>query len=158
MIEHGVLKNEICNRNGCAGIIEEHEKEGSCSCHIHPPCGYCTTDTAYCPVCDWHAGDDYKPTERSKEDKEREAEYYRKQIEEWQAARELFYKRYAGKEPIEKLEIRCEPHTHFSQKQIGVFPKGTKTREDILPLVVGTFGGRFTSFTDHNFSYIAYTD
>lgn len=51
----GVEKGDKCNRNGCAGIIEEGEKEGCCSCHINPPCSYCTTQTEYCPVCGWSA-------------------------------------------------------------------------------------------------------
>lgn len=48
----GFCEGEKCNRDGCAGIII-HEREGCCSCHINPPCGYCTDDGAYCPVCNW---------------------------------------------------------------------------------------------------------
>lgn len=54
----GTKKGEMCNRNGCTGIIEEGEKEGCCSCHINPPCSYCTTQTEYCPVCGWSAEDE----------------------------------------------------------------------------------------------------
>lgn len=56
--ELGFVKGEVCNRDGCNGIIDEHEKEGCCSCHINPPCGYCTTDTAYCPDCNWVSSND----------------------------------------------------------------------------------------------------
>ena len=44
MKDLGYFKGEKCNRNGCNGIIDEHEKEGECTCHINPPCSYCTTD------------------------------------------------------------------------------------------------------------------
>ena len=54
-MENGVFENEICNRNGCDGVIEAYEKEGCCSCHISAPCGYCTTQTEYCPKCGWSA-------------------------------------------------------------------------------------------------------
>src|ERR1035437_2315837 len=49
----GYLKDERCNRNNCDGIINEHPKEGCCSCHINPPCSFCTTANQYCPVCGW---------------------------------------------------------------------------------------------------------
>lgn len=58
--ELGIHKGETCNRNGCQGIIEEGEKEGSCSCHISPPCSYCTTQTEYCPECGWSAEEDQR--------------------------------------------------------------------------------------------------
>ena len=58
MNELGYFKGETCNRNGCKGIIEEHEKEGSCTCHINPPCTYCTTPSEYCPECGWDAEDE----------------------------------------------------------------------------------------------------
>ncbi len=158
-MELGVCKDDVCNRYGCIGIISEHEKEGGCSCHISPPCGYCTTDTAYCPVCEW-SGEEEKREYESKQlklSKEQE-DYYKKEREQFAAARELFYKRYRGEEPPEKLEIRHESHTHFSMKVIGVFPNKTETRESLLPKVRGTFGGRFERFGDYYFEYIAYTD
>jgi len=54
----GYTEGEICNRNGCQGIIEELDKDGSCSCHVsNPPCSYCCTNTGYCPECNWEAED-----------------------------------------------------------------------------------------------------
>lgn len=92
-IELGVIKGEQCNRDGCAGIIDEHEKEGSCSCHINPPCGYCTNDSAFCPVCDWQAGDD--PVEKiDPEVEKRNQEYYKRESEKWTANRNLFWQVY----------------------------------------------------------------
>lgn len=59
-IRFGTHEGEVCNRNGCNGIIEEGEKEGCCSCHINPPCSYCTTQTEYCPICGWSAEEDQR--------------------------------------------------------------------------------------------------
>ena len=152
----GNIKGEICNRDGCCGVIAEHEKEGCCSCHIHPPCSYCTTDTSFCPICNWEPSDDI--TLIDSEMQKRNQEYYQRENEKWQAARDLFYNRFNGKEPIPVLEIRTEAHTHFSQKVVGVFPAGTETKDTLLPKVKGTFGGRFTRLGTYNFEYIAYTD
>lgn len=155
-MEPGYLSGEICNRNGCEGVIAEHEKEGSCSCHINPPCSYCTTDTAYCPVCGWEPAEDIKPIDPEVE--KRNQEYYQKQQEEWKAAEEAFDRKYNGKEPVTELEIRSQGHTHFTMLKMGVFPAGTQTRESIEQIVKGSFGGRFTKFEETRFEYIAYTD
>jgi len=157
-LELGLIKGETCNRDGCTGIIDEHETNTSCSCHINPPCSHCVDDRNYCPECDWQGIDEQKQPAIDKEQQERNRQYYEKQNKEWEVARNLFYNRYAGKEAIEKLEMRHEPHTHFTQKVIGVFPKGTETQSSILPKVIGTFGGRFERWNDYSFSYIAYTD
>ena len=88
-------------------------------------------------------------------------DYYAQQRKEFDDERDLFYKKYRGEIPAEKLEIRSEGHTHFSMKKIGVFPKGSETYESLLPKVRGTFGGRFTTTINENsyrFEYIAYTD
>jgi len=50
--KEGVYKDEVCNRDGCKGIIAEHEREG-CSCHISAPCSGCCHSYEYCPECDW---------------------------------------------------------------------------------------------------------
>lgn len=154
----GYLKGDKCNRNECKGNIDEHDKDGSCRCHINPPCSYCTTDTAYCPECGWQPADDIKPVDPEIEKKNQE--YYRKENERWREQRELFYRKYNGAEPITELEMRTESHTHFSQKVIGVFPPNTETRTSLLPKVNGTFGGRWESFIPDrgSFSFIAYTD
>lgn len=155
-IELGYMTSETCNRNGCKGIIEEREKEGSCSCHSNPPCSHCVDDNHYCPECGWDGLNEQKAY--GKNTSKADIEYYQKEQREWEAQKNLFYKKYRGEEEITKLEMRTETHTHFSQKVIGVFPKGTETRESLLPKVKGTFGGRFERFTDHSFEYIAYTD
>lgn len=55
MTQKGLYKGEVCNRDGCKGIIDEKIVEGCCSCHIKPPCSYCTTPKEFCPECGWDA-------------------------------------------------------------------------------------------------------
>jgi len=50
---YGIAKGDICNRDGCTGVIDvEHEGDG-CLCHLHPPCSYCVSELHYCPECNW---------------------------------------------------------------------------------------------------------
>ncbi len=56
----GIEKGEVCNRDGCTGIIDEHEKEGGCSCHINPPCWYCVHDATFCPVCGYEGAEEQR--------------------------------------------------------------------------------------------------
>lgn len=51
--KHGYELHEICAEFGCFGIMEELEREGSCSCHTgNPPCPYCTDSIiAICSEC-----------------------------------------------------------------------------------------------------------
>lgn len=56
--EIGIFKGEVCNREGCDGIIDEHDSDYGCSCHINPPCSYCVDDRCFCPICDWSGRED----------------------------------------------------------------------------------------------------
>jgi hypothetical protein len=154
--EEGILKGEVCNRDGCTGIIDEHEKEGSCSCHINPPCGYCETDSAYCPSCGYEGREEQiQSYSISKE----QQESYNRQLKEWEDQRNAFYTLYRSREPAKELSMRTESHTHFSQKVVGVFPPGLDAGI-IREKAKGTFGGRFTRFDSEigRFEFIAYTD
>lgn len=51
----GYVFGEICNREGCKGVIDEYDRETECSCHINPPCASCTANRGYCPECGWEA-------------------------------------------------------------------------------------------------------
>jgi len=55
--EEGWEIGDICNREGCQGILDEDGDKymDSCSCHINPPCSRCTTNWAVCPECGWEA-------------------------------------------------------------------------------------------------------
>lgn len=51
----GYVTGDVCNRNGCNGVIQEYEKDCVCYCHINPPCSCCTTARGYCETCGWDA-------------------------------------------------------------------------------------------------------
>lgn len=133
-----------CYRNGCIGTISTDapaDHEHGCSCHINPPCGFCTTDWAHCDECGWKASDDdnYIPVP---------TEYAALYVMERVKPRPL--------DP-RKIDYRTTSHSNASQKVTGVYPDGV-TRAEVEARVCGTFGGRFTSFGNGKFEYIAYTD
>lgn len=131
----------ICGRKGCKGIIEEHSSDGGCSCHINPPCTYCTTPREFCETCGWEAEDDLVV--------QAEGTIYFVPAFHVEKVRRVL-------DPS-KIDYTISMHSNSSQKVEGVFPPGT-TREDVLARVKGTFGGRFEHFGGGKFSYIAYTD
>lgn len=142
-MNEGVINGEVCNRNGCTGIIEEHETDGGCSCHIKPPCSYCTTSREYCPECGWDGREEQIESESKKKT---------------YPAREFKAKTLPDLDRS-KINYIYKSHTHFSMIKEGVFPIGT-SRDDVRKVVNGTFGGRFTRFDENNgeFEFIAYTD
>lgn len=146
--QFGNCEGEICWRNGCQGVIADHEVE-NCSCHINPPCGSCAENRAYCPGCDWQGRDEVEqfngfiwkinPTDRS-------GAY------EWWKPRPL--------DP-RKIDWHSKSHTNSSMIKEGVYPQSEDKDADRLAvekLVRGTFGGRFKYFGDGRFEYVAYTD
>lgn len=150
----GIEKGEKCNRDGCGGIIDEHETDTSCSCHINPPCSHCVDSREFCPVCGWEGRDEQnKPVVTQSAQ-----EFYNKLMDEHDKRRDSFYLKFNGKANIDKLEMMLEEHTHFSQIVKGVFPTGTETKDSLLPKVIGSFGGRWRTFTENTFEYVAYTD
>jgi hypothetical protein len=71
----GYEECDICNRNGCTGIIREREKE-PCYCHTgNPPCSACTEPRAYCDECGW---DDKEEQIENENKRRREREEARK--------------------------------------------------------------------------------
>lgn len=156
----GYFKGEICNRNGCVGIIDEKLIDGCCSCHISPPCSYCTTAKEYCPECDWDAETEQQESESANVKNFLESgqrEHYENRWQKTHDKEQLFLQRYRGELPISEIDYRIQGHSSCSQKVIGFFPAGA-TRSQIEEKVKGTFGGRFASFNDRTFEYIAYTD
>lgn len=145
-VKFGEEEGETCWRNGCAGVIALKEKEEGCSCHINPPCHSCITPREHCPVCDWDA------------EEEEKAEYmngFRMKVADDAVRTIISYER----RPLDprKIDYHSMSHSNSSMKKVGVYPEGT-TRTQVEALVKGTFGGRFESFGDGKFSYIAYTD
>lgn len=162
-LEEGYSKGDTCNRDGCKGIIAEHESDGCCSCHINPPCSYCTTSREYCPECYWDGREeqiqsDNDRTEAYNKMKPLEA-HYNLAMDQEESHRDRILKRMSGKLPIVAIDWTYESHTHFSMIKFGVFPTGT-TREELVSKIKGTFGGRFEYFNPEKgtFRYIAYTD
>lgn len=149
MKDIGYEKGDICNRNGCIGIIDEHEKEGCCSCHINPPCSYCTEQSEYCLECGWEASEEQTPIVKY-------ASYndYLDRVRKHDIDLSLKMQK---KLPITEFDYRCEGHTHFSMKKEGVYPDGMTSKE-VYEKVKGSFGGRFTYFDNNVFKFIAYTD
>lgn len=152
-MEEGIFKGDICNRNGCRGIIDEHEKDGCCSCHINPPCGYCTTDTSFCPDCGWNAKEEMQQIDMTPSD----SSWYDEIRKAQEARRQDILAKMRHEKPIDKIEWLSESHTHFSMIKKGVYPEGM-TIEDVRKEVNGTFGGRFTKFYKNVFEFVAYTD
>lgn len=139
-MEYGTSEGEICNRRECNGVIAVHPIEG-CSCHICPPCSACTTPNEYCPVCDWQAKDDVPINDYIVNVKSDGT--YRTWTERTLDA--------------SKIDWTSHSHTSFSMIKRGVYPEGV-TACDVRKLVDGTFGGRFNSFGDGKFEFVAYTD
>ena len=144
-MKYGYEKGEICNRNHykCKGVIDEYESElDGCSCHINPPCSFCTEDRNYCPECGWEGKDDVTIND------------YRSSIDKYTGV----YKNYElRKLDNTRIDWYSKSHTHFSMIKEGVYPEGT-TQKEVLEKVKGTFGGRFDYFENGKFKYIAYTD
>jgi hypothetical protein len=161
----GIEKGQACNRNGCHGIISEHDSDGSCSCHINPPCSHCTTAREYCPECGWEASDDQYEYDKAQADYwnseagKKVQQHYQEQDRKWQESQKIFWDKFRSDEVVEELDYRIESHTHFSQKVSGCYPPG-KLTEDMMKKIRGTFGGRFqyNSPDRGRFVYIAYTD
>jgi hypothetical protein len=149
----GYVKGETCNRESCLGVIDATEKEGSCSCHISPPCGYCTEQTEYCPACEWSASEEEKRHQPTAE----QLAAWERERNEWAARHEEFLKKFHSLDPVSKFDYRAESHTHFSMRAYGMYPPDM-TAAQIADHVRGTFGGRFTRFGNGRFEYIAYTD
>jgi len=52
-MDHGLIEGDICNRNGCKGIMGEIEDDTCCSCHINPPCSHCVDMCYRCSECEF---------------------------------------------------------------------------------------------------------
>jgi len=155
---YGYLEGEVCGRSGCAGIIEEKEVDGGCSCHIVAPCSYCETPKEHCPECDWDAQGELESEEhdawlraQAQTEEEKQAERRRWKLFRIKSMVKTF-------DP-NRINSRIRSHSNASQIVEGWFP-AHMTQEDVRKHVNGTFGGRFTSFNreSQTFKFVAYTD
>ena len=144
----GYEAGEVCNRKGCAGIIgETHMPDGECSCHLYPPCGFCTTPREECPECGWRLVDD-------------ETSFNGFKVGPVKPDGAWTHYRPRPLDPS-KIDYRILSHTNSSQICEGVYPQSGNDADDeaaVLSRVKGTFGGRFVKFGAGSFKYIAYTD
>lgn len=53
----GYEEGDVCNRDGCPGIIKNAPVE-NCTCFICAPCSRCVEDRTYCPECDYRGKDE----------------------------------------------------------------------------------------------------
>lgn len=143
--DHGNEVGSICNRNGCKGTIVEASEDRSCYCHISPPCSVCADDRHYCTDCDWNAADEQHASYIS-------ANESYKSIFVWKSKQERL-----AEMDHSKIEWISESHSNSSMKKIGKCPLDAKSSE-VFEVVKGTFGGRFESFVNGHFTFIAYTD
>lgn len=143
----GYEEGDVCNRNGCTGVIDTHPSEG-CSCHISPPCHSCTSPRGFCPECDWLEKDD--PTAAPTPMPQHEKDYWSAWAAEQDRIRNL---------PLDNTKVswRDKPHSSCSMIKEGVYPEGM-TQAEVRKEVDGTFGGRFEQFGGGKFKFIAYTD
>ena len=136
----GIEEGDVCGRDVCTGIIQLQKSE-NCSCHINPPCSSCTRVKLHCAACNWEAEEylfnDHIVMKNTKT----------KIWEGWKLR------------PLDPKNIdwHSYSHTYSSMIKEGVYPAGT-TKEEVLKVVNGTFGGRFEYFKDGKFKFIAYTD
>lgn len=49
-------EGESRNMPECQGTLVKSDHLGGCSCHINPPCSYCTSGL-HCNSCDWEGED-----------------------------------------------------------------------------------------------------
>ena len=139
----GELVGEVCNREGCKGVIDEEEK-GSCSCHICPPCSACVDPREFCGECGWSAREEEIQNIPKMTDSDKS---FLKSLQE------------IRDRPLDKTKIDWKSYerSNSSMTKKGVYPEGT-TRAEVEKVVRGSFGGRFLRFDSGEFEYVAYTD
>ena len=147
----GFEEGDICGREGCDGRIEIKPPE-NCSCHIAPPCSACTAPRAFCPECDWHEVHEPEPVRPPQSQAERDA--WASYVKEQDRLRSV---------PLDSTRISYRSMSHSSCSMIkeGVYPQSGDDAADraaVRKEVDGTFGGRFESFGNGRFKFIAYTD
>jgi hypothetical protein len=142
--ELGYFKDEKCNRNGCKGIIIEKYAsfDEGCSCHICPPCGFCTVSRSYCEDCGWNG--------REKQQKQYDDYYAKNPVRFHEIPKERVLDK-------TKIDYKIYSHSNSSMQLVGVYPENL-SRKEVFEKVKGTFGGRFTRFENGEFEFISYTD
>ncbi|MEG0281209.1 MAG: hypothetical protein RR686_18320 [Morganella sp. (in: enterobacteria)] len=141
MSKYGYVEGDICLRSGCKGVVKERPVE-TCSCHINPPCGACTSPRGYCETCGWEESEDEIFNDYVVSLNKNTGAY-----RSWEPR------------PLDpnKLDWHSKAHSSASMIKEGAYPIGMDIK-DVEDKVRGTFGGRFEYFGNGKFKYIAYTD
>jgi len=136
-------EGDRCREPGCCGILHFPRAE-NCSCHLSAPCGSCTSVALTCGDCGWRD--------------ESEPERYIEAVPPAHGAPGLYVLEHKPR-PLDstKIDYRTKSHSNSSQICEGVYPEGC-TQAEVRKVVDGTFGGRFESFGNGRFKFIAYTD
>jgi hypothetical protein len=143
----GFYEGDTCNRDGCDGVIEKDRDEitTGCSCHLTPPCGYCTA-MEICPKCDWSAEEE-ADAEAAKHPKPKPStwEYKRKTIDDLDKS---------------KIDWYISDSWHSGMEVTGVYPEGTKMQDILTALRVSENPNmpRFKRFGDGIFIVRYFTD
>lgn len=158
-MEEGYLEGENCNRYECSGIIEEHDSDGCCSCHINPPCSFCETSRAYCPKCEWDGEEEQSEEVDSYKPSKEQIENWNKESKKREENKNKFWDLFKNEEEVSTLHCIYQSHSNSSMLKIGIYPKNM-TIENLLKEIRGTFGGRFQLHNreTRRFKYIAYSD
>lgn len=137
----GEYEGDTCNLEGCSGILGYPPVQG-CSCHLSPPCSACTDNPLTCPECGWQEDRRFIMNDHVLSEN--------KTTGIW---------RDHGLRPLDptRIDWHSFSHSHCSMIKEGVYPEGT-TSKQVQEVVDGTFGGKFESFGNGKFKFIAYTD
>ena len=145
----GVIEGDQCNRNKCAGVMEQVKEDGVCSCHINPPCSYCVNECYICPVC----GFETEQPEAKKPSKKpnhgiNQSSYYRRK-----SSVELFNE--LDNDTFGYVTI---PGHYYWMEYKGKYPKGM-TVEEIISNFNTCFGLKWLIFPRNGQFHIkVYTD
>lgn len=157
----------------CPHCYEGHltvQQGENCSCHIAPPCGSCFDAPLICSECrsEIYHDEDPAPVIVSQEARQEAAEKAflkmkakaaeeraRKKREKLLAKRmadlKAILERPLDTDCIDFRPVFCSP---ISETLEGVYPEGT-TQEQVLTLIEGPHGGRFTEWGEGRFKFIS---
>ena len=131
----GYEVGEICNRDGCKGIMREHHSQ-ICSLYmlyLYPECYKCEGTKIFCDTCNWDIRVD--------------------------KCENRFRQRKLAKSKKKDTGViyYTKSRNRYSDTIEGTFRKEI-SKEDIRQEIEGPFGGHFEEFKENSFIYIKYTD
>ena len=140
-------EGDKCKIEGCVGIIEVKDRDVCCSCHINPPCSYCTDISYMCGECGEEPEDAFK--ESIKEQKNNGWAFENLIKSDSERFNEL-----EGSK-ISWIDITPNDNYYFSVKR-GKYPEGT-TAKQILENFSLCFGYSYLNMGNGEFTIKYYT-